>query len=113
MANHELFTIRKRARMGMRQAQESGRHVSTAPFGYRNAKESGGKGILVVDETRAFIIQKIFRDYLSGVPHYIIHKNARKIGFTLKGNRSEEHTSELQSLMRTSYAVFCLKKKKY
>src|SRR3546814_3623708 len=27
-------------------------------------------------------------------------------------NRSEEHTSELQSLMRTSYAVFCWKKKK-
>src|SRR3546814_9112581 len=27
--------------------------------------------------------------------------------------RSEEHTSELQSLMRNSYAVFCLKKKKY
>src|SRR3546814_8763327 len=26
------------------------------------------------------------------------------------GNRSEEHTSELQSLMRISYAVFCLKK---
>src|SRR3546814_3063423 len=31
------------------------------------------------------------------------------IGF---GRRSEEHTSELQSLMRISYAVFCLKKKK-
>src|SRR3546814_10817949 len=28
------------------------------------------------------------------------------------GCRSEEHTSELQSLMRISYAVFCLKKKK-
>src|SRR3546814_5453897 len=28
------------------------------------------------------------------------------------GARSEEHTSELQSLMRNSYAVFCLKKKK-
>src|SRR3546814_10838771 len=27
--------------------------------------------------------------------------------------RSEEHTSELQSLMRISYAVFCLKKKNY
>src|SRR3546814_7093976 len=27
--------------------------------------------------------------------------------------RSEEHTSELQSLMRNSYAVFCLQKKKY
>src|SRR3546814_3856463 len=31
------------------------------------------------------------------------------VGF---GGRSEEHTSELQSLMRISYAVFCLKKKK-
>src|SRR3546814_4911607 len=30
----------------------------------------------------------------------------------LRGGRSEEHTSELQSLMRNSYAVFCLKKKK-
>src|SRR3546814_5228591 len=29
------------------------------------------------------------------------------------GTRSEEHTSELQSLMRISYAVFCLKKKKH
>src|SRR3546814_6323328 len=28
-----------------------------------------------------------------------------------RGHRSEEHTSELQSLMRISYAVFCLKKK--
>src|SRR3546814_1549407 len=32
--------------------------------------------------------------------------------FDLGATRSEEHTSELQSLMRTSYAVFCLKKKK-
>src|SRR3546814_4005200 len=31
---------------------------------------------------------------------------------TAIGTRSEEHTSELQSLMRISYAVFCLKKKK-
>src|SRR3546814_5778148 len=29
----------------------------------------------------------------------------------IRGHRSEEHTSELQSLMRISYAVFCLKKK--
>src|SRR3546814_5027063 len=31
----------------------------------------------------------------------------------IEAQRSEEHTSELQSLMRTSYAVFCLKKKKH
>src|SRR3546814_4002323 len=32
--------------------------------------------------------------------------------FVITADRSEEHTSELQSLMRISYAVFCLKKKK-
>src|SRR3546814_6180283 len=32
-------------------------------------------------------------------------------GFTKLSHRSEEHTSELQSLMRISYAVFCLQKK--
>src|SRR3546814_3889466 len=36
---------------------------------------------------------------------------AKRGGFSRR-RRSEEHTSELQSLMRISYAVFCLKKKK-
>src|SRR3546814_4929700 len=40
-------------------------------------------------------------------------KEAAKLGFgKALLPRSEEHTSELQSLMRISYAVFCLKKKK-
>src|SRR3546814_5989461 len=40
------------------------------------------------------------------------HLRTRAIGAEgLRINRSEEHTSELQSLMRISYAVFCLKKK--
>src|SRR3546814_1228386 len=34
------------------------------------------------------------------------------IAHAVTGSRSEEHTSELQSLMRISYAVFCLNKKK-
>src|SRR3546814_10182453 len=34
-------------------------------------------------------------------------------GLATAGKRSEEHASELQSLMRISYAVFCLKKKKH
>src|SRR3546814_2111354 len=36
----------------------------------------------------------------------------RGAGLDANAERSEEHTSELQSLMRSSYAVFCLKKKK-
>src|SRR3546814_10620496 len=36
-----------------------------------------------------------------------------RVGLRRGQGRSEEHTSELQSLMRISYAVFCLKKKKH
>src|SRR3546814_5053086 len=36
---------------------------------------------------------------------------AAQLSALTKADRSEEHTSELQSLMRISYAVFCLKKK--
>src|SRR3546814_7590086 len=39
-------------------------------------------------------------------------KITSKVGAGTTVTRSEEHTSELQSLMRISYAVFCLKKKK-
>src|SRR3546814_7091844 len=38
-------------------------------------------------------------------------RSTRRNSFRATGTRSEEHTSELQSLMRTSYAVFCLKQK--
>src|SRR3546814_2242229 len=63
----------------------------------------------------------------TGTHRWLQHHPARPdqeaLGTTLKGilerwgsadtrTRSEEHTSELQSLMRNSYAVFCLKKKK-
>src|SRR3546814_8809367 len=43
------------------------------------------------------------------------HTHERRLGESDRSkdvHRSEEHTSELQSLMRNSYAVFCLKKKK-
>src|SRR3546814_5591043 len=44
-------------------------------------------------------------------PDSIPPRRKRSAGAS-RPRRSEEHTSELQSLMRTSYAVFCLKKKK-
>src|SRR3546814_1853315 len=42
---------------------------------------------------------------------HCLHQSNRNL-FRSISSRSEEHTSELQSLMRISYAVFCLKKKK-
>src|SRR3546814_2367984 len=42
----------------------------------------------------------------------ILDQQVQALGTRVTEFRSEEHTSELQSLMRISYAVFCLKKKK-
>src|SRR3546814_3465603 len=54
-----------------------------------------------------------------GHPGHVLRHPRRRVGALRCGARrrgarvrSEEHTSELQSLMRISYAVFCLKKKK-
>src|SRR3546814_8871239 len=47
----------------------------------------------------------------SGLPRRTVIR-AMVVLMLLVFSRSEEHTSELQSLMRISYAVFCLKKKK-
>src|SRR3546814_5816750 len=48
----------------------------------------------------------------SNGPQYTFMEGSLEI-LDKKLNRSEEHTSELQSLMRISYDVFCLKKKKH
>src|SRR3546814_9473933 len=53
---------------------------------------------------RLGLLLKEFRDPLAELPEEAASTRHRP--------RSEEHTSELQSLMRISYAVFCLKKKK-
>src|SRR3546814_6387088 len=69
--------------------------VGSDPVKYELDKESGA---LFVDR------------FLHTAMHYPV--NYGFIPHTLSEDRSEEHTSELQSLMRISYAVFCLKQKK-
>src|SRR3546814_4223475 len=60
----------------------------------------------------------LVRDRRGAQGHLAVHRRARTVVAdairfrTRRGGRSEEHTSELQSLMRISYAVVCLKKKK-
>src|SRR3546814_2713180 len=58
------------------------------------------RAALYVDEDRAHIVRRAAT------------RVAGPLLSPLRVLRSEEHTSELQSLMRISYAVFCLKKKK-
>src|SRR3546814_1033265 len=59
-------------------------------LGYVSAQRGRGGGLTLAREPDAVIVGTVVREF---------------------ENRSEEHTSELQSLMRISYAVFCLKKK--
>src|SRR3546814_5306140 len=53
-----------------------------------------------------------YRRWMHELPPLIPRERDRMIDVHHTILRSEEHTSELQSLMRISYAVFCLKKKK-
>ncbi|MCR8560468.1 recombinase family protein [Mucilaginibacter sp. BJC16-A38] len=92
MANAELFRIRKRVKNGIRQAQQSGRFVHVAPFGYINSRDGSGRSMLLIDESKAFIIQKIFRDYLNGVPKFIIHADARQLGYNVNGSSAIART---------------------
>src|SRR3546814_1319430 len=61
------------------------------------------------------VVQDLFLNETANYAHVFLPGSTflEKDGtFTNAERRSEEHTSELQSLMRISYAVFCLKKKK-
>src|SRR3546814_7810644 len=68
-----------------------------------------GTGRVEVDQLNGEIV---LLGRLHGVPTPV-NAMLQQVGneLALSGARSEEHTSELQSLMRISYAVFCLKKK--
>src|SRR3546814_4474068 len=109
-----------KAMMGTGEAEGDGRALEAAQKAIANplldgVSMAGAKGVIVsivggedmrlmeVDEAANHIRELVDPDA------NIIWGSA----FNESLERSEEHTSELQSLMRISYAVFCLKKKKY
>src|SRR3546814_9274483 len=76
------------------------------------AERAADAGVIVFDASG-----QAWRD--SAIPVVVPQVNAKALSHYREryivaspDRRSEEHTSEIQSLMRTSYAVFCLKKKK-
>src|SRR3546814_819861 len=83
--------------------------------GFRAVKMKIGLGDLERDVARIAAVREalgpdirlmVDANHCFGVPDAMV-------GIDHQADRSEEHTSELQSLMRISYAVFCLKKKKH
>src|SRR3546814_4507740 len=78
--------------------------VAMQPLPQLRARDLGGGGVFhqVVDRHAAVAVEPC-----GEIPHTDLDVAVEAVA-----GRSEEHTSELQSLMRISYAVFCLKKKK-
>src|SRR3546814_8483360 len=70
-----------------------------------------GGGAFVQDETRAQILEQAIAIWLDAEIDVLVDRVSRREGRPLLAGRSEEHPSELQSLLRLSYAVFCLKTK--
>src|SRR3546814_19090252 len=83
--------------LGSRAASRKDIALSTPVYGY------AGYRFYVDRSETIFLKPGALVKYEKGAPI--------QIDINLAATRSEKHTSELQSLMRTSYAVFCLKKK--
>src|SRR3546814_2199336 len=89
----------------LRLSAASSAEPTTAPGGVRTKK------VRPITDTTAEIVPS--RMKLDCQPHVSVKRPATwGNSGALVADRSEEHTSELQSLMRNSYGVFCLKKQK-
>src|SRR3546814_1540863 len=81
-----------------------------APFVEQHViREAQNARLRVNFDLQALVLQRLLQVVEDLCPGSV--STGQLLGFRLQ-IRSEEHTSELQSLMRISYAVFCLKKKK-
>lgn len=84
-AEFERRVISDRTKFGIWSAKSQGRFIGTAPFGYKNAKDSNGKPIIVKVEEEALIVEKIFERYLEGDRLTQIKSYAKNIGFNKRG----------------------------
>src|SRR3546814_4351885 len=87
------------------------------------ADDTPGQDVLIAEDEESQLRHELLTEAMSDLndreKHILTERRLRDDPLTLEElsqqygvSRSEEHTSELQSLMRISYAVFCLKKKK-
>src|SRR3546814_2412847 len=86
-------------------------NVDSPPLMVPNIKANKLVGIAVVSPKRIPLLPDVPTMAESGYPGVTMGQWFGIVGPANMPKRSEEHTSELQSLMRISYAVFCLKKK--
>src|SRR3546814_2828823 len=90
-------------------AADAAPHVQTIDRGPRLTAEPAARRR--GDQLVIHALQSVDRACLRGIATEAASREVLLVA-RARRQRSEEHTSELQSLMRISYAVFCLKKKK-
>ncbi len=66
-STYELDKDSQRTKLGMRRKAESGCFPAKAPIGYLNKRDSEDKGIIVLDDSMAFYIKRIFEYYSTGM----------------------------------------------
>src|SRR3546814_3681154 len=94
--------------------------VCSSDLAWRGRQPAGAQGYPLTHANASLhkCALPLFRSVGSGAINITQRKDCawplrrQRLSKTPAARRSEEHTSELQSLMRISYAVFCLKKKK-
>src|SRR3546814_6737841 len=102
---HDLFTLNKAKRWQRLVKLQLPAAIPSIFTGLRNAAGLSVIGAIVGD----FFFQQGSQGIGGLLRTYTLRLNMESLFLAII--RSEEHTSELQSLMRSSYAVFCLKKK--
>src|SRR3546814_7083006 len=109
LCSSDLCPRRGRDRKGQARRAQAMRQRRTTPRApTRRAERRNGSSLGVRHRSSSGLRCDPSSEHAMDVPAQI----ARYALDPIAATRSEEHTSELQSLMRISYAVFCLKKKK-
>lgn len=93
-AEFERRVIRERTKFGIWNGRSEGRHLTGAPFGYENQRDTKNKPIIVPHPINRHIVTKMFTSFLEGATLTQVYKEAKQSGFTL---RSKMATTRLLS----------------
>src|SRR3546814_8138265 len=92
------------------EADRWGRYVAAHAYSAEAVKRAVTGGVRTIEHGN--LIDREAAELMAARGAFLVPTLVAYDAMRRRAKRSEEHTSELQSLMRTSYAVFCLKKKK-
>src|SRR3546814_7785106 len=106
------MTLFRSAAQSARHQNEKGRSATSHPHREHGRERRGDAGVVAGAETAAYGQVGQSRIAQAQLDRRIAVGLGDRLGQRQAAERSEEHTSELQSLMRISYAASCLKKTK-